>query len=367
MREIAARVGVNKSTVSRVLSGHDNGAASTATAEAIRKVAEELGYRIDPWAASLRTRRTHTIGVLLPRLNDIVLSTVFEAIEAEATRCGLQVLVASTDDDPLEQRRRIALLEERRVDGFILMSPHLGEEDYLDELKRQGLRFVLAYRRVGEHPSVHADDYDGGRQAAEHLLGMGHRRIGVIARPAPAATARVQGFRDTIAAAGVTDEPVIVESGPHVDDGADAGHHLVSTQLPPTAIFAVNDFLAMGAMGAIHEAGLQIGTDVAIVGYNDIPLSARLPIPLTSVRSPIHDIGRLATQRLLRLLEGEVPESLSLPVKLQIRASSKHSHTTAHPNPGASRATVAHDLSDAAHAQVAVRREDQGKRDQKPG
>lgn len=324
MREIAERVGVNKSTVSRVLSGHDSGTASAATAETIHAVAGELGYRVDPWAASLRTRRTQTIGVLLPRLNDIVLSTVFEAIEAEATRCGYQVLVASTDDDPVEQRRRITLLEERRVDGFIIMTAHLGEEGYLDELRRRGLRFVLAYRRVGKHPTVRGDDYDGGRQAARHLLAMGHRRIGVIARPAPGATARVQGFRDTLAEAHINLEyPLLCESGPGVDDGAAAGLHLLALQPPPTAIFAVNDFLAMGAMGAIHEAGQRIGADVAVVGYNDTPLSARLPIPLSSVYNPVHDIGRLAVQNLLQLLAGTTPESITLPVQLHVRDSSQ--------------------------------------------
>lgn len=324
MREIAERVGVNKSTVSRVLSGRDSGTASAVTVEAIRKAADDLGYRVDPWAASLRTRRTHTIGVLLPRLSDIVLATVFEAIEAEATRCGYQVLVASTGDDPVEQRRRVTLLEGRRVDGFVLMSANLGEEAYLDELRQRGLRFVLAYRRVGDHPTVRGDDYDGGRQAARHLLAMGHRRIGVIARPAPGATARVQGFHDALGEArSAAEQPLLVQSrGPGVDEGAAAGHRLLAIRPPPTAIFAVNDFLAMGAMSAVREAGLRIGTDVAVVGYNDIALSARLPIPLSSVRHPVHDIGRLAVQHLLQLLGGTTPESSVLPVQLHVRASS---------------------------------------------
>lgn len=325
MREIADEVGVNKSTVSRVLNDHDS-SASAATANAIRQAARDLGYRIDPWAASLRTRRTLTIGVLLARLSDVVLARVFEAIEAEAARLGYQVLVASTGDDPVEQRRRIQLLQGRRVDGFILTSVHLGEEAYLDDLERQGIPFVLAYRSVGHHTVIRGDDYDGGCQATRHLLATGHRRIGVIAGPeyAPGATARVRGYRDALAEVGIIPDTALIKpSERDVGGGERVARQLLALRSPPTAVFAVNDFVAMGAMSAIHEAGLRVGTDVAVVGYNDIPLSARLPVPLSSVHHPLQDIGQLAVHRLLELLDGTSPESTTLPVQLRVRASSR--------------------------------------------
>lgn len=325
MREIAERVGVNKSTVSRVLSGRDGTPASPETAKAIRRVARELGYNVDPWAASLRTNRTRAIGVLVPRMSDTALAIVFEAIEAEAARCGYEILVATTGDDPVEQRHRIELLRGRRVDGLIIMTAHVGEEDYFDDLKRDGLKFVLAYRGVGEHPVVRGDDLGGGHHVTRHLLSKGHRRIGVIAGPAyaPGAAQRVDGYRAALGEAGVRVDPeLIVESGRGIDDGERVARQLLKLPSPPTAIFAVTDLLAIGAMSAIQEAGLRVGNDIAVVGYNDIPLAARLPVPLTSVQTPADDIGRLTVQGLLHVLEGEQPQTVILPVRVHVRASS---------------------------------------------
>lgn len=325
MREVAERAGVNKSTVSRVLSGKNPMGASPGTADAIRTAARELGYFVDPWAASLRTQRTRSIGVLLPRLTDTVLAMIFEAIEEVATQSGYQALVASTGDDADEQRRRVSLLEGRRVDGLVITTARTDDKHYLDELRSRGLPFVLANRAVGDHPVARGDDRGGGAMATRHLLANGHRRIGIIAGAAYAATSadRTVGYRDALAEAEIDVDPrLIVESGPHVDDGVHGGRRLLSVDPRPTAIFAVNDQIAVGAMAAIRDVGLKVGSDVAVVGYNDTPVSARLPIPLTSVQHPVRAIGRHAMQTLLDLLAGEQPTSVTFPVQLTVRASS---------------------------------------------
>lgn len=324
MRQIAERAGVNKSTVSRVLSGRHPGSASADTAALIQRVATDLGYRIDPWAASLRTQRTRTIGVLIPRLTDVVLAMIFEALDASASAHGYEVLVASTGDDALEQRRRIDLLEGRRVDGMVVMTGHLSDRQYFDDLAARGVKFVLCNRAVGDHPVIRADDRDGGRQVANHLLDLGHRRIGVVAGPsyAPTAVERVAGFQDALTQRGVPLRPeLVVESEVQITGGETATKQLMSLSPTPTAIFAINDFAAIGAVGALSEAGYTPGSDVAIAGYNDIPLCSRLPIPLTSVAHPVADIGRLAVAAVLQQLSGTVPESVVLPVHLNVRAS----------------------------------------------
>jgi LacI family transcriptional regulator len=326
MREVARKVGVNKSTVSRVLSGKSPMGASPETAEAIRDAARELGYFVDPWAASLRTQRTQTIGVLLPRLTDSVLAMIFEAIDEVATQAGYQVLVASTGDDVEEQRRRVQLLEGRRVDGMVITTARVDDEKYLDELRDRGVRFVLANRAVGRHLVARGDDRGGGMQATRHLLAAGHRRIGIIAGATYARTSadRTQGYRDALAESDIDLDPrLVVESGPHVDEGVRGARELLAVDPPPTAIFAVNDQIAVGAMAAIKDAGLQVGSEVAVVGYNDTPLSSRLPIPLSSVHHPVDAIGRLAMQSLLALLDGQQPDSVTLPVHLTVRASSE--------------------------------------------
>lgn len=336
MQEIAERLGVHKSTVSRVLNDRGSSRASPETADAIRRMAEELGYSVNPWAASLRTQRTRTIGVLLPRLTDVVLTAMFEAIDAAAIAAGYQVLVASTGDDAWEQRRRVSLLEGRHVDGFVITSAHRGDEEYLDGLARRGIRFVLANRAVARHPVIRGNDWDGGMQATDHLLRAGHRRIGVIAGRvfATSAADRTQGYRDALTRAGVEIDPqLIVESGSDLGDGEHAANHLLALNPPPTAIFAVNDFLAIGAMSAIRDASLRIGTDVAVVGYNDIPLSSRLSVPLSSVYHPVREIGQLAVRQLLTLLEGKPPESVTLPVALRVRASSQRGNLSTRSRP----------------------------------
>lgn len=326
MREVAERAGVNKSTVSRVLSGRSPTAASPQTAQAIHTAARELGYYVDPWAASLRTQRTRSIGVLLPRLTDSVLAMIFEAIDEVATEAGYQALVASTGDDDEEQRRRVGLLEGRRVDGLVITTARTDDEKYLDELQDRGLPFVLANRAVGHHPVARGDDHTGGLLATRHLLENAHRRIGIIAGATYAATSadRTQGYRDALTEAGIEVDPrLVVTSGPHVEDGVRGARRLLAVDPPPTAIFAVNDDIAVGAMAVIRDAGLQVGSEVAVVGYNDTPVSARLPIPLSSVHHPVQSIGRLAMQNLLALLAGEQPQSVTLPVHLTVRASSQ--------------------------------------------
>jgi LacI family transcriptional regulator len=234
--------------------------------------------------------------------------------------------VASTGDDAEEQRRRVRLLEGRRVDGLVITTGRMGDEQYLDELHDRGVPFVLANRAVGRHPVSRGDDHDGGVQATRHLLDTGHRRIGIIAGAAYARTAadRTQGYRDALAEAGIDPDPrLIVESGPHVDDGVRGGGRLLALDPPPTAIFAVNDQIAVGAMAAIKDAGLRPGSEVAVVGYNDTPLSSRLPIPLSSVHHPVDSIGRSAMQNLRALLAGDKPASVTLPVRLTVRASSE--------------------------------------------
>jgi LacI family transcriptional regulator len=326
MREVAERAGVNKSTVSRVLSGRSPVAASPQTAEAIRTAARELGYFVDPWAASLRTQRTRSIGVLLPRLTDTVLAMIFEAIDAVATEAGYQALVASTGDDADEQRRRVGLLEGRRVDGLVITTARTDDEKYLDDLHDRGVPFVLANRAVGHHPVARGDDRNGGLLATRHLLANGHRRIGIIAGARYAATSadRLQGYRDALTEAGIEMDPhLVVQSGPHVEDGVRGARLLLAADPRPTAIFAVNDQIAVGAMAAIRDAGLEVGSQVAVVGYNDTPVSARLPIPLSSVHHPVQEIGRLAMENLLALLAGEQPRSVTFPVRLTVRASSR--------------------------------------------
>jgi len=323
LRTIAESAGVDVSTVSRVLNGSPEEvarAASQTTVARIRDWAARLDYRPNPHAKSLRTARSNLIGVLVPRLSDIVLATIYEGIEEAAARHGLATFVMNSYDRPDEQRARVELALSRHVDGLILGDAH-RDATFVDEMAARKVPFVLVNRHAGDHPSVTCDDYRGGRLVAEHFLELGHERVGVIAGEPFASTGldRTSGFVDRYREAGI-DVPA-VNSAFDTRGGHEAAEYLLRQDPRPTAIFAVNDFAAVGALGAVRDAGLQPGRDVEIAGFNDTPLAAELPLPLTSVRSPVHEMGTRALELLVSILGGGSPVSERLDPELVVRAS----------------------------------------------
>lgn len=328
LRGIAERLGLHVSTVSRVLngpSGEQGRAASGETARRIRELADELGYRPNPHATSLRTRRSNLVGVLFPRLSEIVVATIYEGVEEEATRRGLSTFVTNTHDDPATQRERIGMVLGRRVDGLIIGDAHLDGAALADPAL-DGTPFVLVNRRTDTgHPAVTCDDRLGGRRVAEHFLDLGHRRVAVIAGEpfASTGTDRTTGFTDRYREAGL---PLPAHWVRHCGFDTAGGHRAAAELLSgpdrPTAIFAVNDLAAIGTMGAARDLGLRLGEDLALAGFNDTPLAAELPVPLTSVRSPMAEQGRRAVRLLLRRIAGEPVASEMLGPELVVRASS---------------------------------------------
>ncbi|WP_037857558.1 LacI family DNA-binding transcriptional regulator [Streptomyces sp. NRRL S-340] len=328
LRGIAEHLGLHVSTVSRVLngpSGERGRAASGETARRIRELAEELGYRPNPHATSLRTRRSNLIGVLFPRLSEIVVATIYEGVEEEATRRGLSTFVTNTHDDPATQRGRIGMVLGRRVDGLIIGDAHL-DGAALTGPALEGTPFVLVNRRTDAgHPAVTCDDRLGGRLVAEHFLSLGHRQVAVVAGEpfASTGTDRTAGFTDRYREAGL---PLPVHRVRHCRFDTSGGHEAAAELLSgpdrPTAVFAVNDLAAIGTMGAARDLGLRLGEDLALAGFNDTPLAAELPVPLTSVRSPMAEQGRRAVELLLRGIAGEPVVSQTLTPRLMVRASS---------------------------------------------
>ncbi|MBT1001559.1 LacI family transcriptional regulator [Paenarthrobacter sp. DKR-5] len=328
LKDLAARLGIHPSTVSRVLhsdSAQARGAASAETALRVRELARELGYSPDPQATSLRTRRTRMFGVIVPRLSDLVLAIMYEGIEEAAAEAGYSTFVMNSRDDPEEERRKTEIMLARRVDGLIIGDAHL-DGNLLHDLTNRGVPFVLMNRRIEGYPSATCDDALGGRLAASHLWEKGHRRVAVIAGEPYASTAvdRTAGFVDRWRElGGAISEDAIVWSRFDTVGGRDATEKILhACAPPPTALFAVNDFAAIGAIGTLRSHGLQVGRDMALVGYNDTSLASQLPIPLSSVHSPMNEIGRTAVQLLRRVLKGEHVQAVQLRPTLCVRESS---------------------------------------------
>lgn len=324
LKNLAQELGVNISTVSRVLNdplGAASKWASPQTTERIITVARERGYRKNPHAASLRTARSNMVGVIVPRLQDYVLATIYEGIDQAATERGLFTVVANSLDSSVTHEAKAELLLDRRADGLIFGDAHI-EDPYLDSLARRGVPLALVSRSCAGHVSVTCDDYAGGALVAEHFLAAGYSSFALIAGRAGTSTSsnRSQGFLDRLHGAGFdVPENRILHGGFDVRAGQEAAGRLVAGSRLPQAVFAVNDFAAIGALGVFHANGLRTPDDVALAGYNDTPLAAG--VGLTTVRSPMYDMGRLGMEKLLMLVDGKSCDSATLAPELVVRVS----------------------------------------------
>lgn len=333
LRTVAEAAGVGVSTVSRVINSPPDERerwASAATVERILSCAEALGYRRNLHAASLRTARTLQVGVVVPRLQDFVLATVFEGIDEAASERGYAAFVTNSLDDEAQRESRIRQLLNRRVDGLIL-SDARTDDAVLRRLSEASVPFVLASRSSGVYPGAFADDFRGGYLVADHLARRGYRDLAIIAGPDFTSTAnqRIAGFRTGLNEYGIDLDPRrVVRTGFDAAAGREGVRELLAQGTAPSAVFATNDFAAIGAIGALREQGLSVPDDVAIVGYNDTPLAESLSVPLTTIRSPMVEMGRAAFHLLEEMLAGRAPESVHLEPKLIARES-----TGADPSP----------------------------------
>ncbi|PWC18875.1 LacI family DNA-binding transcriptional regulator [Brenneria corticis] len=330
LRSIAEQLNVHVSTVSRVLNGDMARIASVAskeTIERIRELAATLGYQPNPHAISLKTRHSHEIAVLVPQLSDIVLANIYEGIDAAACEHGYTAFVANTLDRPQRQRQLAEKALARNVEGLIISDAHCTPDtDFILELEQRRIPLVLVSRRKEGLCSVTSDDGAGGRMAARHLFEQGHTRVGIIAGQAHSSNAleRVTHFLNYYREQGISIPAHNIIHGPF---DAAAGFTIGATLLDrpdrPSAIFAVNDFLAIGLFGAMRNRGLTPGRDIAVIGYNDTPLAAHLQTPLTSISTCMYQQGYLAVETLLKRIVGEPVESYRFPAVMTVRASSQ--------------------------------------------
>ncbi|BAH50634.1 LacI family DNA-binding transcriptional regulator [Rhodococcus opacus] len=325
LREVAEAAGVSTSTVSRVLDDRVPPSRS-ATAERVRAVADQLGYRRNTFASSLRRGQTATIGVLVPRLSDTVMALMFEAIGRAAHRLGYFTVVATTGDDPTDEGEAARTLLARNVDGLIIASSR-RDDPLPRQLRDQDVPHALVLRTDGISPSSVGDDEAGGYLATRHLIDLGHTDIAVLSGPlfTSTATGRLAGATKALDEAGITINPDwIIESGFGIESGEEAGRRLFASSTRPTAVFAANDNLALGVMAAAHQRSLSVGEDLALVGYNDIPLSQRLPVPLTSVRTPFDQIAATALDLMFAATPLGDPIRRALPTLIPRRSSGPH-------------------------------------------
>ncbi len=302
IEDVAAGAGVSVATVSRALRNLPNVAESTR--KRVSDVAAGLSYRPDPAAARLAAGRTGTVTVAVPTLNGWYFSTVVAGAEAVCADAGLEFQVIGIPT--LRQRDRLldeATRIERRTDGLILIDIAVTEEQAAS-LQRRRVSLATIGSRMPGHPSVAIDDERVGRIAAEHLLDLGHQRIAVIGASAggpmsfDAPVARRRGFEHALAERGVTLPEELIASGRFsVDGGHEAMSILIDAPRPPTAVFAMSDEMAFGALMAFDEHSLEPGVDMSIIGVDDHEFAQ--VVRLTTIRQPVADHGSAAARMLI--------------------------------------------------------------------
>jgi LacI family transcriptional regulator len=329
LKELAARAKVHPSTVSRVANNDPKLRIAQATRSRIEELLKETEYQPNAVARGLKLRQTLVLAVVIPDITNPLFASMFRGVEDGATPRGYQVLLCNTDGNPERERSHLQSLAARRVDGVILASTFL-KDPTVRWLRHQLTPYVLVNRFSDEDvdPFVGSDDLKGATLATEHLVALGHLRIGHLAGQSTISTGvlRRRGYAAALAGAGLAADPeLVVESGFVEAGGAEAMERLLTLKDPPTAIFAVTDMTAIGAYGVARRRGLRIPEDIAIVGYNDIPLASRLVPGLTTVHVPIHQFGTVAASMLLEQIElGELtPKRVVFEPELIVRGSTK--------------------------------------------
>ncbi|HZR40617.1 MAG TPA: LacI family DNA-binding transcriptional regulator [Ktedonobacteraceae bacterium] len=334
LKDVAARAGVSFQTVSKVLKGKGNVSPETRTW--ILQVAEELGYVPNAVARSLVSQRTSTIGIVASDFNDYVLAQFVVGAEREARRQDQCVIVGSIDQEGHDSERYLRLLMERRVDGILLAAPQLELNARIGEMLQGQLPVVSFYRVPGANfPVVGSSHSQTGYLATQHLLELGHRRIGTISGPIHrrAAQSRLHGYQRALHEAGIMYTPELVEEGNwQVEGGYEAAQRLLERVPDITAIFAQNDTMAVGVLSALHERGQRVPQDCAVVGCDDIPIATHTIPSLTTVHLPFYETGEVAMRLLLDIITQRIadpPERTLLPVYLVNRRSSGcHNNTS---------------------------------------
>jgi LacI family transcriptional regulator len=321
IREIAELAGVSIATVSRVV--NDSGYVAEGTRRAVESVIREHGYTANRNARALSGGRTGLVGVTVPRIHPAYFSEIVSGVAEALYEHDMRIVVCPTLH---EHDREVSLLERLMhgtTDGGLLVLPEESSSE-LHSLMRHGYRFVVVdpRKRIGEQvPTVSAAHSSGADQATRHLLALGHRRIAAITGPRGwiATDERQRGYHAALAAAGVLPDPrLVIESNFAVDGGREAAAALLDLAEPPTAIFAFNDQLAIGAMQMALERGLQLPRDLSIVGFDDTAEAELVTPALTTVRQPLAEMGRMAVSQLIRLLERQHFEALHVELATQL-------------------------------------------------
>jgi LacI family transcriptional regulator len=323
--DVAKHAGVSPMTVSRVM--RNEGPVSDEMRARVERAVAEVGYVPNAVARSLRASRSDTIALLVTDMTNPFFTTLAHGVETAANDAGLALLLANSRESEAEERRLVATLLQRRVDGICFVPAGDGSATVREALENQTPVVVLDRRqKVRSADVVRADSLGGARRLGELLVSLGHRVTAVLSGPAGVSTAddRVRGFRDAMTGAPGARPPRVYRGTFSVESGAAMARAAMAADPRPTALFAANNFIAIGVLHALAELGVRVPDDVAVVGFDDLPQEIVLFPFLTVAAQPAFEMGRTGVELLTDRLAGRAgrPREVVLPTELVIRGSS---------------------------------------------
>ncbi len=337
LKDVARETGVHVSTVSRALDPIERKNITEEVVSRIQAAAESLGYRPNRIAAGLRTNRTMTVGVMIPDITNVIFPPILRGIESVLEPLGYASIIVNTDSERDRESRLVDVLRDRGVDGIIHIAA-LRSDPSIARAAADGMPVVTLNRKVENSsiPYVINDDEAGVWEMLRHLSDLGHRRIAHLAGPQDLSTGqlRLVAFRTAAKRLGIEADPELVIAATRFDEkeGGRCVNELLASQRKFTALLCANDRLALGAIDALREHGLDCPRDVSVTGFNDMPFLELIRPKLTTVRIRQHGAGRCAAEILLRLMgppdHQTVPLETILPVEIVIRDSTAPVCTT---------------------------------------
>jgi LacI family transcriptional regulator len=327
IKDVALRSGVSPMTVSRVI--NDSERVRPETRRRVEQAISELGYVPSRLARGLSRRRTGTLAVMVPDVANPFFTAIVRAAEEVARRSDYRVILCDTRADLGVERDVIEELIAHRVEGILIAPVSDASKGHLERLAKFGVPYVLVDRTVPgvDADAVLGDSTGGAKQLVEHLISLGHRRIGLIVESDDVSTARDRrrGYDAALDAAGVRLDPLlVVETTVDPEGGAAGMRRLLELEDPPTAVFTVNNLVAVGAIEAVRSAGLEVPDDIALVCFDDIEYASRLYPFLTAMEQPAETFGTLGAQLLVDRIEGRGTERkrmVVLPADFIVRKS----------------------------------------------
>ena len=307
IKDVANLAGVHPSTVSRVI--NDNSRISEKTKNKVLLIIKKLGYTPNAIARGVKTKRTQTLGMLIPDITNPFFAELARGVEDAANKNNFNVILCNTDDKLKKERTYLEILRGKRVDGLILGTAHIRDKSIL-ELEKKKFPYILVSRNIEglDKNCVIVDDVAGGIMVTEYLTKLGHRRIAHITGPLKTRSAlnRLKGYKLALKKYEIEYRDELVGEGDfRIKGGYQVMKRFLKLAEPPTAIFAANDLLALGAIQVILKKKYHIPEDFCIIGFDDIRLASFVYPPLTTVRQPMLEMGALAVKMLLKIIEEE--------------------------------------------------------------